>query len=50
MNELLMSRQTQHVHLLLDQILNSLHVVVGRALDLLNAQSVLDREVAVDVA
>ena len=49
-HELLERLQSQSVHLLFDQVLDRLHVVVGRLLDLLDPERIGFAEVAVNVA
>ena len=49
-DELLAGAQPQRIHLLFEQVLDGFHVVVGRALDLLDALGVGRREVAVKSA
>ena len=48
MHELLHAAQPEGVHLLLDDVLHGLHVVVGHRLDLLHTRGVGRREVAVE--
>ena len=50
MHELLERLQSQSVHLLFDQVLDRLHIVVGRLLDLLDPERIGLAEVAVNVA
>ena len=50
MDELLAGAQADFVHLLLEQVLDGLHVVVGDRFDLLHAAGVVRREVAVERA